>query len=162
MSIQKNLTPMSLTEGFTLIELLAVVGIIGVLAAVILASLGSARDKGADAAIRSNLANARSQAEVFYNTNTASPNSYIGLCNQAVTVGGAKTLFDSMNAAALAYGLNVYATNATGALGSATCNENGTTWSAEVPLKAGGVWCVDSAGKSKAEAASFGAGTVCA
>lgn len=57
------------THGFTLIELLVVIAIIGILASVILASLNSARTKGNDAAIKSNLANARIQAELFYDTN---------------------------------------------------------------------------------------------
>ena len=58
------------TRGFTLIELLVVIAIIGILASVVLASLNSARDKGADAAIKSNLNNARAQAELYYDSNS--------------------------------------------------------------------------------------------
>lgn len=65
-------------RGFTLIELLVVIAIIGILAAVVLASLNSARDKGSDAAIKSTLNNMRAQAEIYYDN--ASPNSYDGLC----------------------------------------------------------------------------------
>lgn len=54
-------------RGFTLIELLVVVAIIGVLAAVVLAALNSARSKGTAAAIKSNLKNAMPQAELSYN-----------------------------------------------------------------------------------------------
>jgi len=58
-------------RGFTLIELLVVIAIIGILSSVVLASLNTARDKGNDAAIKSNLANLRAQAELFYDGNLA-------------------------------------------------------------------------------------------
>jgi prepilin-type N-terminal cleavage/methylation domain-containing protein len=53
-------------SGFTLIELLVVIAIIGILSSVVLASLNTARNKGADAAIKSNIDNARAQAELYY------------------------------------------------------------------------------------------------
>ena len=53
-------------KGFTLIELLVVVAIVGVLASIVLSSLNSARGKGGDAAIKANLANMRSQAEILF------------------------------------------------------------------------------------------------
>lgn len=65
-------------RGFTLIELLVVIAIIGILAAVVLASLNSAREKGADAAIKSTINNQRAQAELYYDDQ--SPSTYEGLC----------------------------------------------------------------------------------
>ena len=53
-------------KGFTLIELLVVVAIIGILALVVTASLGSARDKSRDAAIKSTLKNLHIEAELWY------------------------------------------------------------------------------------------------
>jgi prepilin-type N-terminal cleavage/methylation domain-containing protein len=54
------------SKGFTLIELLVVIAIIGILSSVVLASLNSARTKGQIAAIKSNLKNMISQAELAY------------------------------------------------------------------------------------------------
>src|SRR3989344_5805221 len=67
--------------GFTLIELLVVIAIIGLLSSVVLASLNSARNKGADAAIKSQLKSLQSQAEIIYDG--ATPNSYEGVCEDA-------------------------------------------------------------------------------
>jgi prepilin-type N-terminal cleavage/methylation domain-containing protein len=67
-------------RGFTLIEILVVIAIIGILASVVLASLNSARDKGADAAIKSSINNARAQAELYYDDNSS---SYLDLCNDS-------------------------------------------------------------------------------
>ncbi len=64
------------SRGFTLIELLVVIAIIGILASVVLASLNSARDKGADAAITSTINNTRAQAALYYEDN----NDYDGFC----------------------------------------------------------------------------------
>lgn len=56
-------------RGFTLIELLVVIAIIGILSAVILASLNTARKKGADARIESDLNSIQTQAAIDYDSN---------------------------------------------------------------------------------------------
>ncbi len=55
-------------KGFTLIELLVVIAIVGILSAIVLASLSGARDKSRDAAIVSNLKTVQTQAEVYFYT----------------------------------------------------------------------------------------------
>lgn len=120
-------------KGFTLIELLVVIAIIGILSSVVLASLNSARNKARDVTIKSNLKNAISQGELFYNTNTTYPNSYTSICTDGM-VGGAKAIGAFVLAAAKASGLSTYTFNVGGTSITATCNNNANAWAAEVPL----------------------------
>ncbi len=149
-----------LQKGFTLIELLVVIAIIGILSAVVLASLNSARDKGADAAVKASLANARAQAELYYDANTGSyDNGTEDIC--AVDLpSGQKSIKDNVDSAKLAAGLALTATtlDGGGALGQPTCNDTADGWAAEVPLKTAGsgLWCVDSTGISQVNVVGSG------
>lgn len=159
-------------KGFTLLELLVVVAIIGLLTTVVLVELNSARNKGGDAGVKSNLRNAIAQGEIFFNTNTVVPNSYTNVCTNGV-VGGAMGIGSFVLTAAKANGYTYSDTNgvgnrnpsAGGSTSTATCNDSANAWAAEVPLKSAGanqMWCVDSVGKSKQENNStIGAGTAC-
>lgn len=70
-----------MSRGFTLIELLVVIAIIGMLSSVVLGMLSNARGKGANANVKSNLVNLRSQALIYYDG--LNPPSYNSLCGNA-------------------------------------------------------------------------------
>ncbi len=129
-------------RGFTLIELLVVIAIIGILSSVVLASLNTARARGADAAIKSNLANARAEAELFYDT----AGNYTNVCLGT----GTNVIGDSVQAAATAGGWGTYTRNTTiGSTANAVCNDSATAWAAQSGLKSStGVQCIDSTGTS--------------
>lgn len=114
-------------RGFTLIELLVVIAIIGILASVVLASLNTARDKGANAAARSSLNNARAQAELYYDDN--------GRTYTTVCTAGTNNISAQLTAADNA----VTAADA--------CFDIAAGWAASIQLNAGaGYYCVDSTG----------------
>ncbi len=131
-------------KGFTLIELLVVIAIIGMLSSLVLASLSTARGKGANAAVKQNLNSVRAQAEVYYGT---SPTGYTGVC-------GDPQIIKIRGAADLASGGTTY------------CRDIPSSgWVVSSPFKIAEVgnnfWCVDSTGVARGHASALTVETAC-
>ena len=101
---------MNKNKGFTLIELIVVVAIIGLLSAVVVSALTSARNKGKDATIKSIMNQARNQADIFFLTG----NTYSGVCASANDTANPKGIYGMVLSGATASGLASITVNGTG------------------------------------------------
>ncbi|HEX8591424.1 MAG TPA: hypothetical protein VF696_01590 [Candidatus Paceibacterota bacterium] len=104
----------------------------------IFGDLDEARTKGSDAAIKSQLANSRAEAELFYDSNNS---SYRGVCSED-------------NHSYWGIGDNVEAAGG-------DCNDTTWAWAASAKLSTGKYYCVDSTGFAKETKKKLGSSITC-
>jgi len=136
-------------RGFTLIELLVVIAIIGILSSVVLASLTTARSKGADASIQAQLSNMRAQAELFYSTTGGT--SY-GTSSASSCAGGSLYATGTTNSLAGLLGGQVSTASPDCGVSAVSSTVGATTWSVAAKTSTG-AFCVDNTGTARSKMA---------
>ena len=130
-----------------IVTVLVGIAIIGILSAVVLAALNTARSKGHDAAIESDLSTIQTAAEIYYG----------GMGNSSY----GSTALDCMSGMFAEDSVIVKAIGDINSIsGSVTCNGSGTAYAVQAQLVTDNTqyWCVDSTGNSRQESESMIAG----
>lgn len=138
------------SRGFTLIELLVVISIIALLSSVVISSLGTARTRGADSAIKAAMKEIQTQAQNYLDS---ANQVTFGTATGAGACSTASTLWTDTRVTEILANIQQNA----GAV--PTCDSTGTKFAIAVVLKSGTSWCADnSQGWFKAGTVSAGNG----
>lgn len=144
-------------KGFTLIELLVVIAIIGILSAVVLASLNTARTKGNDASVKANLETVRTDSSVYFDANSNRYNTTAGAISTDCGLAAGQTAGTMFAYPNIAKALSA-ARVSSGAAFLCNIDSTGQNFAIAVPMATAGTWwCIDSL--TSAQGTQGGGGT---
>ncbi len=141
-------------RGFTLIELLVVIAIIGILSAVVLASLGTARAKGDDAGVLANVSTVATQAAIYVSSNNQYGSFDGSVAGQGATCPKPGTTGSSLFNDPTVENAVTAALSDAGSGGITRCYASGQSYAVAVSRPSAVVasksyfWCTDSTGLS--------------
>ena len=152
-------------QGFTLIELLVVIAIIGILSAVVLASLSTARSKASDAKLMSEMASLKSTTSLYHTENSSFGNAYgsgavSGACPSVAGTPNSTTMFSDTTSGTSAL---IRSIRSQPGVTVTACYSTANSWAVAASLPSAATsayWCVDSNNTAKKVTATLAANTI--